>query len=223
MLTGLLELNGVAMAGCRVLLISGDMMRLLESTTTDDRGVFRFAISDAAESRVVVLAKIAHPVLSISYRTIDLGVHGLGPHRINLDSTTELFHSVRGHVVSDDSQPPFVLVHIDPVRLVGIPEPLEKFFRTVDANVVESWFSQIRLDSVSFEIRVQNGTYRIDAQYFSKRESQLDEGSLNFSLKEAQADGEERIDFQAPFESFTLNVERDREVEMKLGAIRTDN
>jgi hypothetical protein len=223
MLTGLLELDGNAMAGCRVLLISGDMTRLLESTTTDDDGSFRFAMSDTAESRVVVLAKIAQPVLSISYRTIDVATHGLGPHRISLDSTTDLFHSIRGHVVSDESQPPFVLVHIDPVRLIGIPEPLEKFFRTVDANIVDSWFSQIRLDSDSFEIRVQNGTYRIDAQYFSKRESQLDEGSHNYSLRQATADGEETIHFQAPFESFTLDIQRDREVEMKLGAIDPDN
>jgi hypothetical protein len=198
MLTGLLELDGNAMAGCRVLLISGDMTRLLESTTTDDDGSFRFAMSDTAESRVVVLAKIAQPVLSISYRTIDVATHGLGPHRISLDSTTDLFHSIRGHVVSDESQPPFVLVHIDPVRL-------------------------IRLDSDSFEIRVQNGTYRIDAQYFSKRESQLDEGSHNYSLRQATADGEETIHFQAPFESFTLDIQRDREVEMKLGVIDPDN
>ena len=150
MLTGLLELEGIAMASCRVLLISGDMTRLLESTTTDDSGVFRFAVTDATQSRVVVLAKIAHPVLSISYRTIDLAIHGLGPHRISIDSTTELFHSLRGHVVSDEPRPPYVLVHIDPVRLTGIPEPLEKFFRTVDENVIDSWFSQVRVEGESF-------------------------------------------------------------------------
>ncbi|MCA1577387.1 MAG: hypothetical protein LC794_08495 [Acidobacteria bacterium] len=223
MLTGLLELDGVVMAGCRVLLLSGDMTRLLESTTTDAHGVFRFAVSETGQSRVVVLAKISHPVLSISYRTIEPAIHGFGPHRISLDSTTELFGSIRGHVVSDEPGPPYVLVHIDPVRLIGIPEPLEKFFRTVDANVVESWFSQVRLDGDRFAIRVQNGTYRIDAQYFSKRESQLDEHARNYSLRQATADGEETIHFEAPFASFTLNVERDREVEMKIGAIHTDN
>ena len=218
MLTGLLELDGVVMPGCRVLLISGDMTRLLESTTTDDHGVFRFALTDATQSRVVVLAKISQPVLSISYRTIDLAIHGLGPHRISLDSTTELFHSVRGHVVSGDPRPPFVVVHLDPVRLIGIPEPLEKFFRTVDENVIDSWFSQVRVDGEGFEIRVQNGTYRIDAQYFTKR----DDGP-NYSLEQATPDGEQTIHFQAPFESFTLNVERDREVELKIGVIDPDN
>jgi len=223
MLTGLLELNNVAMAGCRVLLISGDMTRLLESTTTDDSGVFRFAVTDAAQSRVVVLAKITQPVLSISYRVIDLATHGLGPHRISLDSTTELFHSISGNILSDEPGPPYVLVHIDPVRLIGIPEPLEKFFRTVDENVIESWFSQVRLDGDSFEIRMQNGTYRIDAQYFNKWESQLGEGPGNYSLRQATANDEKPIDFSSAFGSFTLDVERDRNVEMKIGLIETDN
>ena len=85
MLTGILELDGVAVARGRVLLISGDMTRLLESTTTDDSGVFRFTVTDVAQSTVVVLAKIQEQVLSIAYRIIDLAIHGPGPHRIAPD------------------------------------------------------------------------------------------------------------------------------------------
>ena len=215
MLTGLLELDGVAMTRRRVLLISDDMTRLLESAITDDNGVFRFALNDPSQSRVVVVAKIQEPVLSISYRIIDLAIHGPGPHRISIDSTTDLFHTLRAQITLEGAKPPYVMVHVDPVRLIGIPGPLDKFFRTVDENVDESWFSQFRVEGESFAIRVQNGTYRLDAQYFTKRE----DGPGNYSLRQAVADSEEPVSFKAPFESVTLNVDRDREVELTVGPI----
>jgi hypothetical protein len=222
MLTGVLELDDVAMADCRVLLISSDMTRLLGSTTTDDNGVFSFVLPEPAQSRVIVLAKIQTPVLSVSYRIIELAIHGSGPHRISIESTTELFHLVKAHIISYEGRPPFLLAHLDPLHLVGIPEPLEKFFRTVDENVVDSWFSQLRVEGDSLEIRVQNGTYRIEAHYFNKRESQV-ENITNYGLKEVTSDGEETIHFTTPFESFTLNIDRDREIEMTIGAIEVDN
>src|SRR4030095_12628918 len=159
MLTGLLELDGVPMPGRRVLLISGDMTRLLASTTTDDGGGVSFSFCHPAESTVLILTKIQGPVLSIAYRIIDLTIHGLGPHRISIDSSTELFHSIRGRIVSVVGRPPYVLVHVDPVDLTGIPEPLESFFRTVDEHVIESSFYQQRVDGDRFQLRVQAGLY----------------------------------------------------------------
>jgi hypothetical protein len=221
MLTGLLELDGVAMTDRRVLLISGDTTRLLASTTTNDQGRFSFPLPEPAETRVVVLTKIQGPVLSIAYRAIDLAMHGSGPHRISIDSTTDLFHSINTHIALDEGRPPYLLVHLDPVHLTGIPEPLEKFFRTVDEDVIDSWFSQFLVEGDSLDIRVQNGTYRIDAQYFNKSGARQEE-IANYCVKEVTSDGEETIHFTAPFESFTLNVDRDREVEMTVGPIETE-
>jgi len=217
MLTGFLELDGVAAAGRRVLLISGDMTRLLASTTTNDRGRFAFQLPPSAETRVVILTKAQEPVLSIAYRIVELAIHGSGPHTISINSKTELFHSIKAHIVFGERRPPYLSVHVDPVRLISIPEPLEKFFRTVDEHVIDSWFSQIHVEGDSFEIRVQNGVYRIDAYYFNKADS-LDE-ITNYSLKDVTPDAEQTIHFNAPFESFTLNVDRDRTVEMTIGPI----
>ena len=221
MLTGLLELDGVAMAGRRVLLISGDMTRLIASTTTDDGGVFSFALPDLSGSTVVVLAKIQGPVLSIAYRIIELPKHGLGPHRISIDSTSEAFHSIRGQMHFVEGRPPYLLLHVDPLHLTGIPAPLERFFRTVDEHVIDSWFYQARLDDDSFELRVQNGIYRVDGQYFNKWDAQPG-ASQSHSLRQAMRDGEETLNFESPFESFTLNVDRDRHVEMTIGPIADD-
>ena len=217
MLTGILELDGVAVAGGRVLLISGDMTRLLESTTTDDSGVFRFALTDVTS--VVVLAKIQGQVLSIAYRIIDLAIHGPGPYRIGIDSSTELFHSVKARIVADEGRPPYLLVHLDPVRLIGIPEPLEKFFRTIDENVVAASFSQVRVEGDGFEIRVQNGSYRVDAGYFDK--SHLAD-IANYALAEVTPDGEETTVFEDPFASFMLDVERDRDVELTIRPLASE-
>jgi len=219
MLTGILELDGVAVAAGRVLLISGDMTRLLESTTTDDSGVFRFAVTDVAQSTVVVLAKIQEQVLSIAYRIIDLAIHGPGPHRIGIDSSTELFHAVKARIVADEGRPPYLLAHLDPVRLIGIPEPLEKFFRTVDENVDDASFSQVRVEGDGFVIRVQNGSYRVDAGYFDK--SQLP-GITNYTLTEVTTDGEETTVFEDPFASFMLDVERDRDVELTIRPLASE-
>jgi len=215
MLTGLLELDGVVMKGRRVLLVSGDMTRLLENATTDDNGVFRFVLNEPSQSPVVVVAKIQEPVLSISYRIIDLAIHGPGPHRISIDSTTDLFHTLRAQITADEAKPPYLMVHVDPVRLIGIPDSLERFFRTVDEKVEESSFSQFRVEGDSFAIRVQNGIYRLDAQYFNKQA----QSPGNYSLRQVVADNEEPVFFTAPFESITLNVDRDREVELTVGPI----
>ena len=216
MLSGILELDGMAMAGCRVLLISADMTRLLASTTTDSNGLFVF--TSLPESTVIVLAKIQGPALSISYRIIDLARHGPGPHRISIDSSGNLFHSIQGRIESTEGWPPYLLLHVDPVRLIGIPAALEKFFRTVDEHVIESSFFQQRVEGDSFHVRVQNGTYRIDTHYFNK----WDEETPTYCLQQVKPDGEGTMRFEAPFESFPLNVDRDRQVHITIGPVKSD-
>ncbi len=221
MLTGLLELNGVAMAGSRVLLISGDMTRLLESTTTDDSGAFRFALTEPAQSTMIVMAKIQGPVLSISYRIIDVALHGLGPHRISIDSSSELFHSVRGHIDSAEGWPPYLLLHVDPVHLPGIPAQLEKFFRTVDEHVIESWLYQQRIDADSFILRVQKGVYRLDAGYFVKSAPQTN--IEQYAMTQVTDDGNPVQLTSPPYSSFLLDVNRDRNVRIIIAPVNTEN
>lgn len=221
MLTGLLELDGVPMAGCRVLLISGDMSRLLESTTTDDSGAFRFALTEPAQSTVIIMAKIQRPALSISYRIIDVAHHGLGPHRISIDSSSELFHLVRGYIDSADEWPPYLLLHVDPVHLQGIPVPLEKYFRTVDEHVIESWFSQQRLDGDSFMLRVQTGVYRFDVGYFVKSTPQAD--IVQYGMTHVTDDDGNPVQLTSPpYSSFLLDVNRDRSVRITISPVKTE-
>ena len=222
MLTGILKLDGVVMSGCRVLLISGDMTRLLASTTTDDGGVFRFASSELTESTVVVLAKIQKPVVSISYRAIELARHGYGPHTISIDSSSDLFHSGRGHIDSTGGRPPYLILHVDPVHLIGIPAPLEKFFRTIDEHVIESSFYKQRLDGNSFEVRVQGGVYRLDVGYFVKSGPGLDAEEQYGMTRVTDEQGNPIELASPPYSSFVLNIDRDRRVEITIAPIDDD-
>ncbi len=224
MLTGLLDLDSVAMAGCRVLLISGDMTRLLESTTTDDSGVFRFvSLPEPPESRVIVMAKIQGPVLSISYRIIDLPRHGLGPHRISIDSSGELFHFVQGRIDSNDGRPPYLLLHVDPVHLTGIPALLDKFFMTVDDQVIESSFYQQRIEGNSFRVRVQKGVYRMDVGYFIKSSPQLEEEQQYAMTQVTEEEGNPIQLTSPPYSSFVLDVHSDRSVRITIAPVKPEN
>src|SRR5216684_7196090 len=168
MIIGAVELGGKPLAGKRVLLISADMSRLLASVTTDENGLFRFDLSgEQLPTSAIIMAKIQGPELAILHQAIDATDNELETFT-RLQISNDQFHTIRGRISSNHGWPPYLLLRVDPVHVAGVPEALEKFFNTVDENVIESWFYQLRLDGDSFELRVQSGAYRLSAGYYCK-------------------------------------------------------
>jgi len=225
MLNGILELDGAALPDRRVLLISEDMTRLLASTMTNETGGFEFPLRDSeSQSRVTVVAKIQGPVLAISHRVIDLAREGPGPHTIRIDSSSDRFHTLRGHVNSNQGWPPYLFFYADPVHLPAVPAPLENFFNTIDEQVVESWFFQQRIEGANFDIRVQQGAYRIDVHYSSKSRPQPEIQEVeNYWMSHVKDDGGETAQFEAPFSSYLLQVDRDRSLDITVAPVRTED
>ena len=221
MLKGVLELDGMRLPGRRVLLISGDTTRLLSSAVTAHDGSFEFQQPvDQSQTKVILLAKIQGPVIGVYARLIDVAQEGTGPHKVAVDSSSNEFHTVGAQITSGEGWPPYLLLHIDPVHLEGVPEPLEKFFNAVDEQVIESWFYQQRIDGDHFEIRVQEGSYRIEVHYFNKSRAELiTPGIQNYGMVQVTADGESSIDLDDPFSSFMLKVDRDRSLNVVVGPI----
>ena len=221
MIIGAVELGGKPLAGKRVLLISADMSRLLASVTTDENGLFRFDLSgEQLPTSAIIMAKIQGPELAILHQAIDATDNELETFT-RLQISNDQFHTIRGRISSNHGWPPYLLLRVDPVHVAGVPEALEKFFNTVDENVIESWFYQLRLDGDSFELRVQSGAYRLSAGYYCK--SSPLETTENYSMSLVSPDGENPTQLTTPYAGFVLNVERDRTVNITITTVMTEN
>ncbi len=221
MVTGALELGGRPLADRRVLLISADMSRLLASATTDETGVFQFDLSDKQRhSGAIIIAKIQGPVLAILQRTIAVAGNEVAA-ALRLDIGNEQFYRIRGRINSRQGWPPYLLLRVDPVHVAGIPKALEKFFSTVDEHVIESWFYQLPLNGESFELSVQEGSYRLSIGYYTK--SSPHEAAENYSMTLISPDGETPTQLTTPYPSFVLNVERDRTVSVTIEQVTAEN
>jgi hypothetical protein len=107
--------------------------------------------------------------------------------------------------------------------LAETPTALEKFFNVVDEQAIESWFFQQRINEKTFEVRVQEGSYRIDTQYFSKGGSEIGGPEIeNYSMSWITADGEAPVQMQTPFGSYPLTVDRDRSVTIAIDPVITE-
>lgn len=213
MLTGLVQLDGQALTGSRVLLISGDMTSFLGSTTTSEDGAFEIAVPAGNQGQVVLLLKIQGPVVGLVHRVIDLQNDGSAQQKFQINTSSQSFYNINGKVVSTSGWPPYLNVSIDPVNVEGVPEPLEKFFRWQDERVVESVFYKHRVDGDTFKLRVMPGTYKIAASYLNYfRPEQTNPDSENYIASKAEADGESQPLPGERYSGYVLEVKRDREV-----------
>lgn len=214
MLTGLVQLDGQALTGSRVLLISGDMTTFLASTTTSEDGTFEIAVPDEHQgSRVVLLLKVQGPVVGLLHRVIDLQNDTSEKKEFQINTSSQSFYNINGKVVSTSGWPPYLNVSIDPVHVEGVPEPLEKFFRWQDERVVESVFFKQRVDGETFNLRVMPGTYKIAASYLNYfRPEQANPDSENYIASKAEADGESQPLPGERYSGYELEVKRDRQV-----------
>ena len=212
MLTGLVQLDGQALTGSRVLLISGDMTTFLSSTTTSEDGAFEIAVPDEHElTQVVLLLKIQGPVVGLLSRVVDLQNDASAQQEFQLRS--QFFYNVNGKVVSTSGWPPYLNVSIDPVHVEGVPEPLEKFFRWQNERVVESTFFKQRVDGETFNLRVMPGTYKIAASHLNYFRPQLTNPDFeNYIASKAEADGENQSLPGDRHSGYVLEVKRDRQV-----------
>ena len=213
MITGLVQLDGQALTGSRVLLISGDMTTFLSSTTTSEDGAFEIAVPDEHQgSQVVLLLKIQGPVVGLLHRVVDLQNDGSN-QEFQLNTSSQPFYNLNGKVVSTSGWPPYLNVSIDPVHVEGVPEPLEKFFRWQDERVVESTFFKQRVDGDTFNLRVMAGTYKIAASYLNYFRPQLTNPDFdNYIASKAEADGESQSLPGERYSGYELEVKRDRQI-----------
>ena len=220
-MTGLVQLDGQALPGGRVLLISGDMTRFLGSTTTDEDGAFEIAVpAEHRRSQVVLLLKVQGPVIALVHRLIDLEGDGWGPHEFRLDSAQGDFHNVSGEVLSTTGWPPYLTMFVDPIHIETIPEPLEKFFRWQDERVVESYFFKKRLDGEVFSLKVMSGVYRVGASYLNYfRPEMVNPEFENYVAVRAEADGESQPLPGERNSGYLLDVKRDRHVVLTIEVV----
>ena len=214
MLTGLVKLDGQALSDQRLLLISGDMMKFLGSTTSAEDGAFAIDVPAGHDSgQVVLLLKIQGPVVALAQRVIDLESEGWGPHEFLIDTTDGSFHNVEGEVASTSGWPPYLNVFVNPVHVESIPEPLEKFFRWQDEQVLESTFYKLKVDGHSFNLRFRSGTYKIGADHLNYfRPSMENPDFENYVATRAEADGESQPLQGERYGGYLMEVKRDRQI-----------
>ena len=221
MLTGLVQLDGKALTGSRVLLISGDTTTFLGSTTTSEDGAFEIAVpAEHQHGRVVLLLKIQGPVVGLLHRAIDLRNNGSEQQDFQLNTSSPAFHTLNGKVISTSGWPPYLNVLIDPVHVEGVPEPLEKFFRWQDERIVESTFFKMRVDGDTFNLRVMPGTYKIAAHHLNYFRPTLTNPDFdNYIASKAEADAESQSLPGDRDSGFVLEVKRDRQVVFSIDVV----
>lgn len=221
MLTGLLKLGGQALSDQRVLLISGDMMKLLGSVTTGKDGAFEVVVPhEHKNGEVILLIKIQGPVIALVHKVVDLKSDGKGPHLINIESSKGEYHQIHGMIETTSGWPPFLNVFVDPVHIAGIPAQLEKFFNQRDEKVVESSFFKKRLEDKSFILKLKSGTYRIGGDYLNySRPNMVNPDFENYLVARVDADGENKPLEGKRYGGYLLEVKRNREITMTIEVV----
>jgi hypothetical protein len=145
---GTLRAEGRPVGGQDVLVLSpaGDV---LDGATSDDRG--RFSVS--ATSADTVLGKVRTDAFGIALATGGAGDLDLHGPLATVDVTIE---SERGH-------PERLDLTLDPVGLDGVPGELMPFVRMKAPGVGEGHFGRRRLTEPHAVLRLQPGTWRINA------------------------------------------------------------
>jgi hypothetical protein len=219
--TGDVKLDGRALANQRVLLISGDMTRLLGSTTTGEDG--RFAVdvpNGSGQNRIVLLVKLQGPVVALAHRVVDPAQDGEGPHEFLIETDRGDLHSVSGQVVTTSGWPPYLTIFVNPVHVEGIPAELEAFFDRREAGVVESTFFKRRVDGQEFELKLQAGTYLIGGSHLNYQRPNLASPDFeNYVVSRVEADGESEPLPGNPSSGYRLEVTRDRRITMTIEVV----
>ena len=127
------------------------------------------------------------------------------------------FYTVRGEIVANGKAPPFVEISITPAHLDGVPTAIESFFLRQSAGVVDAAFFESRVTGQEFELKVQRGSWRIAGGHIDyRRPIRPEPGPENFVVGRIEADGEQVPLLGERLGGFTLDVQRDRRITLRL-------
>jgi len=217
-LTGAVLLNGEAASDQCVMVLSADMDKFVTGAITDEDGNYKIELPYAERGKSVVLVvKIQGPVLALEHRVILPGTSG-SRQDFAFNTAGKGFSTLQGTIVSDDGYvPPTLEIAITPIHLNDVPQPVENFFLRRDAGVVDASFYEKKITPDHFELRVQNGSYRISGvNIIYQRPVSTLQAPNSFIVDSVYADSETVSLPGEPMGGFILDIRSDRKISMHL-------
>jgi hypothetical protein len=158
---GTVRLDGGPLAGQQVMLVAPSMEALWGSAVTNDGGEFEipWKAADAA-GEAHLLVKVKAPVVGVLHRTVRLPDPGFADVQAE---TSDGFFTLAASVESPTGEPKALVLRVDPVRVAGVPERLEPFFKQVGPGVFESIFATVPASGGQVAVTLREGTYKIGA------------------------------------------------------------
>ena len=208
--------DGRPCADERVLVVSGDMARLLAVTSTGAGGEFELELAE--DGAAVLLLKVTEDVVTVVHERIDLAA--ADALEVAVD-TSAGFVTLAGAVESDSGRPERLDVYLDPVRIEGVPDELEPFFKQHDHGVFDGRFVKRTIASREFAFRVRPGSYRIGAEYLNYDRPMMSAPSFeNYLAARATSDGADLAGNE--YVGFLVDVDRDRRVVLSLRVVQDE-
>jgi hypothetical protein len=225
-LVGALLMDNQSLPNQEILLIDEKMSELIGVCSNDSNkacatgadGEFRFNISE--QNRPVkarVLVKLKDEIVTVVEKLIDIPQEN--PVEISVDRPKDLL-TVDVTIESSDGFPDTLNVFIDPVKIDGVPEQLERFFKQVRDGVFDAHFVEKRIQGKTFSFKVKPGIYRIGGEYIIYERPMM----VNSNFKNYIVD---RVTLQSgntnltgnPYSGFTLNVDSDCKIVLSLRVV----
>jgi hypothetical protein len=152
--TGVVEVEGRPTGGVDVLAFEQrERPTLVATGATDDVGAFRLA---AGDEPVALLAKVRTDQLL----AVAAGEAPAGGGSVTLAASGP-FHDVEATLDLPDGSLERLLVFVDPVALVGVPEALAPFAKQKAPGVFEGRYVQRGAPGGTLRLRLQRGLWRI--------------------------------------------------------------
>lgn len=222
-LSGAVHVNDEAASNQCVMVLSAGMDNFVTSTSTDQDGNYTIGIPYSRHGMPVVLVvKIQGPVLAVEHRAITLVTASLSQNFI-FNTAGAGFSTLQGSIIADgQSIAPSLEIAITPVHLDGVPQPVENFFLRRSRDVVDASFYERKVAGSRFELRVQNGSYRISgADIIYKGPTSPMQAPDNFIVDGVYAAGQ-KVSFPGePMGGFSLEIKRDCKINMQLKRMLT--
>lgn len=162
---GVLLLDNQPLPNQDVLLISEKMEKLLGVCMTAPDGQFGITLpAGNSPSKAILLAKVKGEFVTVIHKVIELVQ--ANPVEIKVDTGKDFF-TIEGRINSSVGWPKYSNIFLDPLKVDGVPEQLERFFKQKSQGVFDSHFLEIPVQEGSFSFRVKRGIYRIGGEYIN--------------------------------------------------------
>ncbi|WP_448810211.1 hypothetical protein [Agromyces bauzanensis] len=208
---GILRLDDLPVAAQHVLVVPATGSPVVAATDTSTDGRFEADVG-RQPGPLVAMGRVNVDVLAVAHAVVPPD----GGDTELVIRSAELVPLSCDVLAPDVSHRP-ISITVDPLHLDGVPDRFEPLLRRRDARTVDAFFFRRVLDAPELALRVQRGTYRLDASAFDRARPNIAAPDFeNLVLARVRTDDGTVAEPDGPFGGVRIAIDRPSRLTLEL-------